>query len=123
MDVDAQIDTICRSPGVSADPSGAAASDSSRMQRALGGLLALFTLWVLLHRNSLMDIAGLKTRKSEAMPQLVAGQFKDSSVLYILFCSTAAWPLGGSHFRIQLSLSNHTYTDGSALPGFLNIFS
>lgn len=58
MDIYAQIDTICRSPGVSADPSGAAASDALRMQRALGCLLALSTLWVLLHRNSLMDIAG-----------------------------------------------------------------
>lgn len=123
MDVDAPIDTICTSPGASADPSGAAASDPSWVQRALGGLLVLYTLWVLLHRNSLMDIAGQKTPKSEAMPLLVAGLFKDSSVLYFLFCSTAAWPSGGSHFRILPNLSNHTYTDGSVLPGFLNILS
>lgn len=29
MDVDAPVDTICTSPGASADPSGAAASDPS----------------------------------------------------------------------------------------------
>lgn len=93
------------------------------VHRALGELLALYAHRGLLCRTSLMDFVWYKTSESDSVSLLVAGLLKNTSALHLLPDSTATWPLGGSHFRILHNLSNHTYTDGSVLPGFLNILS
>lgn len=92
------------------------------MHEALGELLALCAHWGLLCRTRQIDFVPYKT-ESDSVPLLVAGLLKDIPVLRLLPHSAAAWPLGVSPFRILHDLSNHIYTDGSFLPGYVNILN